>query len=119
MYVPAKYLRGFEPGRIGPVDATDHIGGNYATAIGFNAALPKLLPNLTNADFSLFLDTANVWGVDYSDSIDESDKIRSAFGLSIDWLTPVGPLNFSFSEDITSVSTDKPESFRFNIGTTF
>ena len=26
---------------------------------------------------------------------------------------------FSFSEDITSVSTDKTESFRFNIGTTF
>ena len=67
----------------------------------------------------MFLDTANVWGVDYDDSIDESNKIRSAFGVSIDWLTPVGPLNFSFSEDITSAGTDKPESFRFNIGTTF
>jgi len=28
-------------------------------------------------------------------------------------------LSFSFSEAITSASTDKPESFRFNIGTTF
>ena len=95
------------------------MGGNYATALAFNAALPKMLPNLTNADISLFLDTANVWGVDYDAGIDKSNKIRSAFGVSIDWLTPVGPLNFSFSEDITSASTDKPESFRFNIGTTF
>jgi len=117
--VPSKYLRGFEAGRIGPVDASDHVGGNYVTSLAFNAGLPKLLPNLTNADISLFLDTANVWGVDYDDSIDNSNKIRSAFGVSIDWLTPVGPLNFSFSEDITSASTDKPESFRFNIGTTF
>jgi len=28
-------------------------------------------------------------------------------------------LNFAFSEDITSAGSDKPESFRFNIGTTF
>ena len=117
--IPGKYLRGFEAGRIGPVDSEDHVGGNYATALAFNAALPKMLPNLTNADISLFLDTANVWGVDYDAGIDNSNKIRSAFGVSIDWLTPVGPLNFSFSEDITSASTDKPESFRFNIGTTF
>ena len=117
--IPGRFLRGFEVGKIGPVDALDYVGGNYATALGFSAGLPKLFPNLSNADISLFLDTANVWGVDYDDSIDESNKIRSAFGVSVDWFTPVGPLNFSFSEDITSAGTDKPESFRFNIGTTF
>ena len=117
--IPGKYLRGFEVGKIGPVDASDYIGGNYVTALGFNAALPKLLPNLTNADVSLFLDTGNVWGIDYDTNIDESNKLRSAFGVSVDWFTPIGPLSFSFSEAITSASTDKPESFRFNIGTTF
>ncbi len=119
LYIPARYLRGFEAGRIGPVDALDHVGGNYATSLSFSAGLPKLLPNLTNADVSVFFDTANVWGVDYDNSIDDSNKIRSAFGVSVDWFTVVGPLNFSFSEDITSAGTDKPESFRFNIGTTF
>ena len=117
--LPGKFLRGFEEGRIGPIDALDHVGGNYATALGFIAGLPKLLPNITNADISLFLDAGNVWGVDYDSNIDASNKIRSAFGVSVDWFTPIGPLSFSFSEDITSVSTDKPESFRFNIGTTF
>jgi len=117
--IPGKYLRGFEVGKIGPVDASDYIGGNYVTALGFNAALPKLLPNFTNADISLFLDTANVWGIDYDTNIDESNKLRSAFGVSVDWFTPIGPLSFSFSEAITSASTDKAESFRFNLGTTF
>ncbi len=117
--IPGRYLRGFEVGKIGPVDASDYVGGNYVTALGFNAALPKLLPNFTNADISLFLDTGNVWGVDYDTNIDESNKLRSAFGVSVDWYTPIGPLNFSFSEAITSASTDLPESFRFNIGTTF
>jgi len=117
--LPGRYLRGFEVGKIGPVDASDYVGGNYVTALAFNAALPKLLPNLTNADVSLFLDTGNVWGIDYDTNIDESNKLRSAFGVSVDWFTPIGPLSFAFSEAITSASTDKTESFRFNIGTTF
>ena len=117
--LPAKYLRGFENGRVGPVDAEDHVGGNYVTALSFNAGLPKLFPNLTNADVSIFLDAGNVWGVDYDSSIDDSNKIRSAFGVSVDWYTLVGPLSFSLSEDITRAGTDKPEQFRFNIGTTF
>ena len=66
----------------------------------------------------MFFDAGNVWGVDYNSSLDSS-KIRSSTGLSIDWFTPIGPLSFSFSEAITKASTDKPESFRFNIGTTF
>ena len=46
-------------------------------------------------------------------------KIRSSIGLAVDWLTAVGPLNFSLSEAITMTDTDVTESFRFNIGTTF
>ena len=34
-------------------------------------------------------------------------------------LTPVGPLSFSLSQPITKTSSDKTETFRFNIGTTF
>ncbi len=61
----------------------------------------------------------NVWGVDYSDTIDDSNKIRSSTGIAIDWFTPVGPLNFSLSQPISKADSDVAESFRFNIGTTF
>ena len=78
-----------------------------------------ILPTLETVDFNIFYDAANVWGVDYSSSINESSKIRSATGIAMDWYTPIGPMSFSFSQPITKKNTDKTESFRFNLGTTF
>ena len=117
--LPSRRLRGFESGKVGPKDGTDYIGGNYAGAVNFEAALPNLLPEDTQTDVTIFFDAANIWGVDYDGSLGESSKIRSSTGLSIDWLTPIGPLNFIFSQPITKSSTDVEETFRFDIGTTF
>ena len=119
LYLPSKRLKGFESGRVGPKDGADFIGGNYATALNFATTLPGLLPDLENIDFSFFVDAGNVWGVDYSDTLSDSSKIRSSTGLAIDWLTPIGPLSFSFAQALTKADTDKTETFRFDIGTTF
>jgi len=119
LYIPTAKLRGFEAGRVGPKDNNEYIGGNYITAVNFSSTLPQILPSFQNLDISFFVDTANVWGVDYDSSIDDSTKIRSSTGLAMDVLTPIGPLNFSFSRPITKASTDATESFRFNLGTTF
>ena len=117
--MPNNKLRGFEKGKVGPVDKGDYVGGNYLTALNFSATLPNLLPGLQNVDFGMFFDAANVWGVDYDSTVDDSNKIRSSIGIGVNWFTPVGPLNFSLAEVITKASTDKVESFRFNLGTTF
>ena len=119
IYLSGRRLRGFEPGKIGPKDGSDYIGGNYLTSVNISTTLPQLLPTSQNTDFKLFFDMGNVWGVDYSDTINDSNKIRSSTGLSIDWFTPIGPLNFSLSQAITKAASDVTESFRFNIGTTF
>ena len=118
LYVASKRLRGFEPGKVGPVDAGDFIGGNYTTVLNAATTLPEFGANLENVDFQLFLDAANVFGVDYDSSLDNS-KLRSSFGFGVDWFTVIGPLNFSIAQPITKADTDKTESFRFNIGTTF
>ena len=118
IYLSPKKLRGFERGKIGPKDNLDFIGGNYASAMTLSTTLPNMLPELESIDFNIFFDTGNVWGVDYDDSLNSS-KIRSSTGLSIDWLTPIGPLNFVFAQPITKASTDVEQSFRFDIGTTF
>ena len=68
---------------------------------------------------SFFLDFGNVWGVDYDDSIDESNKIRSSTGIAANWLSPVGPVVFTLSQNLSKATTDKTESFNFNLGTTF
>ncbi len=112
-------LRGFERGKIGPVDGDDHVGGNYAAAVNFEANLPNFFPEDTNTDVILFLDFGNVWGVDYDSSIDSSDKIRSSTGVALNWISPIGPMNFVIAEDLKKADTDKTESFSFNLGTTF
>ena len=117
-YLSSRKLRGFEPGKVGPKDNLDFIGGNYASAASLSTTLPTLLPELESLDFNIFLDAGNIWGVDYDSSLDNS-KIRSSTGLSIDWLTPVGPLNFVFAQPITKAGTDVEQTFRFDIGTTF
>ena len=112
-------LRGFEKGKVGPVDGNDHIGGNYAAALNLEASLPNFLPENTNTDFGLFLDVGNVWGIDYDSSIDDSNKIRSSTGVALNWISPLGPMSFVLSQNISKANTDKTESFRFNLGTTF
>ena len=119
LFLPSNKLRGFESGKIGPIDGTDFVGGNYALALNVATTLPQILPNSQNSSFSVFFDAANVWGVDYSGTIDDGSKIRSSIGLAVDFFTPIGPLNFSFSEPITKNKGDIIESFRFNLGTTF
>ena len=119
LFIPSYRLRGFENGKIGPKDGNDYIGGNYLSALNFTSTVPQILNNYQNLDVVLFLDAANVWGVDYSSSIDDGNAVRSSVGVGIDWFTIIGPLNFSFAQPILKEPTDKTESFRFNLGTTF
>ena len=117
--LPKNRLRGFEAGKVGPVDGTDYVGGNYSAALNFNSTLPMLFPSLENIDFKYFLDVANLWGVDYSDTVNTTTTIRSTTGLAINWFTPIGPLNFTLSQSLLKASSDVTENFQFNLGTTF
>ncbi len=112
-------LRGFERSKVGPVDGSDHIGGNYAAAVNFEANLPDVLPENTNTELSVFLDFGNVWGVDYDSSIESSNKLRSSTGVAANWLSPIGPISVVLSQNLSKADTDKTRSFSFNLGTTF
>ena len=119
LYIHQSNLRGFEKGKVGPFENNDYVGGNYISAVNLSTTLPQVLPSFQNTDISLFLDAANIWGIDYDASLDDKSKIRSSMGVAVDLLTPIGPLNFSLAQPITKSSSDKTETFRFNLGTTF
>ena len=119
LFLPRKKLRGFNTARVGPKDGSDWVGGNYTTALSFEALMPNLLPESTRTDISLFVDSGNVWSVDYSDSVEDSNQIRSAFGISANMLTTIGPLTFTIAQDISSASSDETETFNFRLGTSF
>ena len=118
IFIPSSRLRGFESGSIGPKEGDQFVGGNYGSAINFNTTLPNLFKEFENVDLNLFFDAANLWHVDYDNSLD-SNKIRSSTGLSVNWFTVVGPLSFSYALPLSEAKTDKTESFRFQIGTSF
>ena len=117
--LPRKRLRGFESGKIGPVDSNDHVGGNYAASINFQSNLPFLFPSFQSVDFNYFIDAGNVWGVDYSNSVGDSSHIRSSTGVGLEWFSPIGPFTFTLAQPLSKIDTDRTQSFQFNIGTTF
>tara|TARA_A100001011_G_scaffold166019_1_gene174679 strand:+ start:3349 stop:5604 length:2256 start_codon:yes stop_codon:yes gene_type:complete len=118
VYIPSSKLRGFETGKFGPKDGNEYVGGNFGSALNLNSTLPNILSGYENIDLSLFLDAATLREVDYDSSL-ESTQIRSSTGISVNWFTVIGPLSFSYAIPLTSESSDKTESFRFRIGTSF
>ena len=118
-WLPTKKLKGFKTGNIGPVDGGDYVGGNYAAALNFDTTLPMFFSTIESIDLRYFIDTANLWGVDYSSAVDQSNTIRASTGFVIDWFTPIGPLNFSLAQDLSKADDDITETFQFSLGTTF
>ncbi len=118
VYIPSSKLRGFETGKFGPKDGEEYVGGNFGSALNLNSTLPNAFSGYENIDVSLFLDAATLREVDYDSSL-ESSKIRSSTGVSVNWFTVIGPLSFSYAIPLSSEPTDKKESFRFRIGTSF
>ena len=119
LYIPRRRLRGFNTWRTGPRDGTDYIGGNYIAGLSTEAQLPNLLPESYKTDFSLFLDTANIWGVDYNSDINETNTIRTSIGLSANIFTTIGPLSFTFGHALSKATNDETETFNFRLGTSF
>ena len=79
--IPKNRLRGFEPGRVGPINKETYLGGNYVSSLNLGTTLPTILPELQSLSFSAFIDAANLWGVDYDDAANKSNNtIRSSVG---------------------------------------
>ena len=119
LFIPSRNLRGFKSGKVGPKDGNDFIGGNYSATFNAQSNIPVIFQNFQNLDAVMFFDAGNLWGVDYDSSLNDGSKLRSSIGIGVDWLTVIGPFNFTLSEVITKEDNDITEGFRFNIGTTF
>jgi outer membrane protein insertion porin family len=94
--------------------------------------------NRNSVRTSLFIDAGNVWDTEFDINryanlvqlrqdnrepllIDYSDPglIRASAGVSLQWISPMGPLTFSLAKIIKKQEGDLQENFSFNIGTTF
>jgi len=111
-------VRGFDQGSLGPVDVTGaYIGGNRR--INLNAEFYVPVPGSGN-DRTLrlfgYLDAGNVWGD--TEKLDFG-SLRSAAGIGLSWVSPVGPLKLSYGQPLRKFPQDRIQKFQFQIGTAF
>jgi len=111
-------LRGFAFREVGPKVSDEYVGGNYSYSTNFSTTVPNGLPDKWGTKSNIFFDVANVWGKDFSEGVD-SNKIRSSAGVGFEWISPLGPLSFTYAAPITKDSTDSVESFNFKLGGIF
>lgn len=132
-----------------PTDPTNDFYNVSTRSIGGNALAMLTLELITPTPFlkdenrnsvrtSIFVDAGNVWDTEFDINryanlvqlrqdnrepllADYSDAslIRASAGVSVQWISPMGPLTFSLAKIIKKYEGDLQENFSFNIGATF
>ena len=115
-------------------------GGNYKAYAGAELLFP--LPGIKDqrtVRLSLFADAGSVWdgrtynSAPYSSSNPNgtngayagehkstfSNELRYSAGAAVTWLSPLGPMKFSYAYPIKKKPEDQIQRFQFQLGTTF
>jgi len=113
-------VRGFRGNTLGPRDVltNEPIGGNVKSIGHVEVFFPSPFGEETSRTFRLstFYDVGNVFD---SEGDISADELRSAYGFSAVWLTPVGVLTFNWGWAINPKEGDELEGFQFAIGAPF
>lgn len=129
-------VRGFTSNTLGP-ETTPRKGNTRNNTLGGNVLIEGTvevifpLPFIDNQNAfqtSLFYDVGNTYLTDCyavesgpsrcSSGVEMSD-LRSSVGIGFSWLTPVGPLTFSFAEPVDTNQGDDTQFFQFSLGQSF
>jgi len=114
-------VRGYKASSLGPIYTDSSTGTQYRLGgnrrvIG-NAELLWSLPGMDKSfRMGWFFDAGQVFG---SDEKLDFAELRYSSGLSAAWISPIGPLKFSFGRPLNKKEGDKSEVFQFQLGTTF
>jgi outer membrane protein insertion porin family len=104
-------VRGYNYSSISPKNSDgDEIGGKFMMINSIEISMPVSLKK--KMWLSGFIDNGKIG----EDSLDIS---RSSYGVSFDWITLVGPLNFTWAWAINPKPDDDLRKFEFSIGTGF
>ncbi len=111
-------VRGFRTGTIGPKDSNgDAIGGGRRIIV--NSELLTTVPGLgqdKSVRLSVFLDAGTIEAAGASFS---ANNVRYSSGLGVYWVSPIGPLRFSYAFPLNAKDTDRKEGFQFQLGGVF
>ncbi len=111
-------VRGFRTGTIGPKDSNgDAIGGGRRIIV--NSELLTTVPGLgqdKSVRLSVFLVAGTIEAAGASFS---ANNVRYSSGLGVYWVSPIGPLRFSYAFPLNAKDTDRKEGFQFQLGGVF
>jgi outer membrane protein insertion porin family len=112
-------VRGYQGNSLGPRDSVTNepIGANTKLVTHLELFFPSPFAE-TERSFRLsaFVDAGNVFD---SEKDISADELRSSYGVSAIWLTPVGALTFNWGWAINAKAEDETEVFQFSIGAPF
>lgn len=127
-------VRGYESNSLGPRDIEGEertgpaIGGNMRLTAGadYIFPLPFVEKPPSTVRFTSFLDIGNVFledtptfGAADNQLGFSPEQLRSSVGLSFVWLSPIGPLRFSYAKTLNDIAGDDLRAFQFSIGSFF
>ncbi|QWE18074.1 outer membrane protein assembly factor BamA [Polynucleobacter corsicus] len=113
-------VRGYAPGSLGPTFYNPNTGLNQPTGgqskivsnVEYTVPVPGSGVDKTLRVFG-FVDGGNV----YAENINL--VLRYSYGLGLSWISPLGPLKFSYGIPIKSLPTDNVQRLQFQVGTAF
>jgi outer membrane protein insertion porin family len=111
-------VRGYNGSSLGPHDpgTGDPIGGNKRLFANAELQLPFGGGTDQSLRWFTFFDAGNVYGPGQEI---KPLKLRSSIGLGISWVSPLGPLKFSYGKPLRQQPSDNVQRLQFQIGTGF
>lgn len=123
--------------RFDKLGLSGRIGGNAKAVAGMELIFPTPFldeDNSSSVRTSFFIDAANVWDTEFNidryqnlppderaklDDYSDPMRFRASTGLSIQWISPMGPMLISFAYPLQKEDDDKTKTISFNISNTF
>ena len=111
-------FKGFDFRGVGPVTNNIYLGGNqfFTSTLGYGSSF--IFDEKDNINIKFFISAGSIWDSDYSSSDNEFD-LRASTGVSLDFITAIGPISFSYATPLIKKDNDQERVFAFTIGKSF